>query len=130
MHLADHERDIDQSANIRYANAPIREAILRVQVELIPAIDVVFKRVAHAVGDRYCVVDEDTAAHSVLAKDPDESHVLYLQSSDERHIVRLRSDGFMFSQIGNYSSWDPFVGEARRIWEIFRDCVGPVRIQS
>lgn len=43
-----------------------------------------------------------------------------LSSSDGRYIVQLRVDGFTFSRLPPYDTWETMSAEAKPIWEMFR----------
>ena len=51
-------------------------------------------------------------------------------SKDKRQLLLFRHNGFTFSRLPPYDRWDSFRSEARRIWNIYRDAVGPVTIKQ
>ncbi len=49
-------------------------------------------------------------------------------SADEQRVVQFRLDGFTFSRIESYSSWNDLKQEAFRLWAVYADCVSPISI--
>src|SRR5438067_291520 len=43
---------------------------------------------------------------------------LQFQSQDGRSAVQFNRDAFVFNQLPPYKGWDPFLGEAIRLWRI------------
>lgn len=50
-------------------------------------------------------------------------------SSDKKHVFQARLDGFGFSRLAPYDSWESFVSEARRIWHRYRAVALPRAIE-
>ncbi len=46
-------------------------------------------------------------------------------SDDNLHILQFKLDGFAFSRMGRYETWESFTSEARRLWDIYLQLVGP-----
>lgn len=46
---------------------------------------------------------------------------LRCESADHVHIVQFNRDGFVFSRLRPYDHWEPFHGEAIRLWNLHRD---------
>ena len=46
---------------------------------------------------------------------------LRLQSADGRYIAQFNRDGFAFSRLHPYESWDQFKEEAMRLWKMYAD---------
>jgi len=49
-------------------------------------------------------------------------------SSDERSIAQFRSDGFTFNRLSPYTDGDQLIGEALRLWEIYRRIALPAGV--
>jgi uncharacterized protein (TIGR04255 family) len=47
---------------------------------------------------------------------------------DKRNIAQFNRDGFVFSRLRPYQSWEDFEREARRLWGIFLDLAAPSEI--
>jgi uncharacterized protein (TIGR04255 family) len=53
---------------------------------------------------------------------------LQFQSGDKRHIAQFHRDGFVFSRLQPYQSWDQFRNEAMRLWRIHQAAAQPAEI--
>ena len=51
-----------------------------------------------------------------------------LHSPDERYVAQLSVEGFTLSRLQPYESWEALVGEARRLWQDYSECLNPPRI--
>ena len=51
-----------------------------------------------------------------------------LHSADERYVAQFTIEGFTFSRLEPYESWERLVSEAQRVWSTYRACVAPTRI--
>lgn len=49
-------------------------------------------------------------------------------SKDGKYIVQFRLDGFTFSRLDPYETWESMRDEARRLWEIYTDVAKPETI--
>ncbi len=49
-------------------------------------------------------------------------------SEDQRQVFQTRFDGFTFSRLAPYGTWEPFRDEARRLWTLYRERVNPVEV--
>jgi len=54
---------------------------------------------------------------------------LRLQSSDKLHIAQFNRDGFVFSRLHPYESWEQLIGEGMRLWGIHREIAQPSEVQ-
>ncbi len=43
------------------------------------------------------------------------------RSTDEKHIAQFNRDGFVFSRLEPYTTWEQLESEGRRLWEIYKD---------
>lgn len=53
---------------------------------------------------------------------------LRFRSTDERNIVQINRDGFVFSRLQPYESWQQLSSEANRLWNIYKDLANPFEI--
>lgn len=53
---------------------------------------------------------------------------LRLQSSDKLHIAQYYRDGFVFSRLQPYESWEQLVREGMRLWKIHREIARPPEV--
>lgn len=54
---------------------------------------------------------------------------LRLRSSDNLHIAQFNRDGFVFSRLPPYESWEQLVSEGMRLWGIHREIARPAEVQ-
>lgn len=54
-------------------------------------------------------------------------HGLLCQSKDQS--VQFNRDGFVFSRLQPYQSWDQFFGDAMRLWKIYLETARPTEMQ-
>lgn len=54
---------------------------------------------------------------------------LRCESADKLHIVQFNRDGFTFSRLTPYQSWDQFHQEGMRLWELYDQVAQPSQIQ-
>ncbi len=52
-----------------------------------------------------------------------------LQSTDKLHIAQFNRDGFVFSRLHPYESWEQLIREAMRLWKIHREIGRPSEVQ-
>jgi len=51
-----------------------------------------------------------------------------LHSTDEKYVAQITTAGLTLSRLEPYQSWDALIEEAQRVWSVYRECAGPVRI--
>ena len=49
-------------------------------------------------------------------------------SEDGKQIFQARMDGFTFSRLRPYGTWEELRDEAQRLWKIYKACVNPLKI--
>lgn len=54
---------------------------------------------------------------------------LRFQSADDRHIVQFKRDGFVFSRLHPYESWEQLNREAMRLWQLHMELSHPTVAQ-
>ena len=52
-----------------------------------------------------------------------------LQSTDKLHIAQFNRDGFVFSRLHPYESWEQLIGEGMRLWRIHQAIARPSEVQ-
>jgi uncharacterized protein (TIGR04255 family) len=119
-----------------YKNAPITEALIDVRVELRAEFE--FEQL-HAikslVANEYPREELVTMATARISFGP-EVHSstqhkkigLKLWSVGDKQVFQARLDGFTFSRLEPYETWERLRDEARRLWDIYRESVKPTRI--
>ena len=53
---------------------------------------------------------------------------LRFQSGDKKHIVQFNRDGFVFSRLEPYESWQRLYDEGMRLWHVYVDLAQPVEV--
>lgn len=72
-----------------------------------------------------------------VSSDPDASVIkqrknwegFRLQSDDDKYVIQFTRDGLLFSRVGGYDSWGPFVRDAKEAWRKYLTIAQPVEIQ-
>lgn len=54
---------------------------------------------------------------------------LRFESEDKRHIAQFARDGFLFSRLTPYESWDRFQSEALRLWHLHSELAQPIEVE-
>src|SRR3989304_396465 len=54
---------------------------------------------------------------------------LRLQSADDRYIAPFNREGFIFSRLQPYESWDQFKEEAMRLWNVYAELAKSLEVQ-
>jgi uncharacterized protein (TIGR04255 family) len=49
-------------------------------------------------------------------------------SIDEKYVAQFTTEGFTLSRLSPYESWEALIDEARRVWDVYRICVGATLI--
>lgn len=53
---------------------------------------------------------------------------LRFQSADKKHIAQFNRDGFVFSRLEPYQSWEQLYDEGMRLWRVYVELAQPVEI--
>lgn len=53
---------------------------------------------------------------------------LRFQSGDKKHIVQFNQDGFIFSRLEPYESWEQLYEESMRLWSVYVELAQPVEV--
>ena len=128
----------DKTTSTKYKNPPIVEAIIGVAVPELPEVVIEsFRGAASLLASLGFAVQRpifqgnfsgeiDAGKHSF------EKHEAGLQflRSDSAFAVQFLRTGFVFSQLGNYSSWENFTEPARQIWEVYQSVIGATEFAS
>jgi uncharacterized protein (TIGR04255 family) len=70
-------------------------------------------------------------SHGEMQSNPSlEDHGLRLLSDDGVAQLQLRRDGFLYSRLGAYDSWETFKNGALKAWSAFRECAASARMSS
>ena len=120
-----------------YSKAPLTEAVLDIRVELPSEIKLQELR-AVQVGeeerfsrreDSFIVMGQMSMGLQVGASAQQTQNGYRFVSQDSRQIFQARLDGFTFSRLAPYETWESFQNEARRLWEVYRPIAKPKNIK-
>lgn len=118
-----------------YPHPPITEAVIDIQCIAARSTEGLDK--VNTGEASYTTVEKLFAARSQMVLGPDANAVAtasaetigYLfRSDDGLHICQARANGFTFSRLAEYTSWDEVSTEARRLWEKYRTIATPTSI--
>ncbi|MEO6203444.1 MAG: TIGR04255 family protein [Nitrospirales bacterium] len=119
-----------------YSKAPLTEAVLDIRVELPSEITLhELKEVQLGQEERYpkredslLVFGQMSMGSEVSASAKQTPNGYRFTSQDNRQIFQARIDGFTFSRLAPYETWESFRDEARRVWELYRLIAKPKNI--
>jgi len=120
--------------------APISEALIDIQVNLPDGserdlLDIFcqaikdrypIKKERHEFSGQFKMENEGTEPTATASK---HFSGYLLTSQDGLEVAQGRLDGFTFSRLYPYQSWEELQSEAKRIWEIYVDCLHPTFIK-
>ncbi len=118
---------------IQYENAPIVEALIDIRIDQLP------QRCLPTLEGIYDVVGADyptkkshfflqaefATGESVSASTQSSPAGFSFISRDGRQVFQARLDGFTFSRLKPYGNWSELARQARSMWEIYRNAIGP-----
>jgi uncharacterized protein (TIGR04255 family) len=121
-----------------YSKAPIKEAIVDFQIDPPSGLTVerlenitAFRTLGYTESRKLFIgrVEGKLEAGQLTAKAEQGQTGTQFFGADGKHVVQLRVNGFTFSRLAPYQSWEQVRDEAKKLWAIYRDVVGsaPVR---
>jgi len=121
--------------SFHYNNAPINEALIDIQVA------VTERATPDALNSKYALISDLYPKHDVIHLQQLGIHnqegkptsltmnhgiAGYRYSSqDQCNVVQFRTDGFTFSRLKPYDSWESMKMEAEKLWNIYVEAVSP-----
>lgn len=114
--------------------APITEALIDIRVKLTPDLDVrKIDSIYESIKNEYPLKQEQKISQVHVEQKPGEDIVKSLIkisgyryiSSDEKRIVQVRLDGFTFSRLHPYTTWEDLRSEAYRLWLLYKEITSP-----
>jgi uncharacterized protein (TIGR04255 family) len=123
-----------QMPKVRHLNnAPIIEAIIGIELNDVLPSDVlaVFSQLPSDLARSYpskTDIVQGNFSFELLANRTSSSQEpigFFFKSSDNTQVFHAKRNGFAFSRLFPYESWQSFRDEARRLWGFYRQCVGP-----
>ena len=112
--------------------APITEALVDVRVKLRPDIDLsTLQSVADSASGDYPEKKERIRVDSKFEFKTKQSKTTFdvdgylCTSSDQKQVVQFRLDGFTFSRLRPYKTWEDLREEAYRLWQLYVRATSP-----
>src|SRR5579859_667624 len=116
-----------------YDKAPIKEAIIDIQIENSPSLTLAnFEKVAISpprgyAGRQTLIIGQlrgqfEGETFTATAKQDQIGHVFV--GGEEKYVVQFRVNGFTFSRLAPYQTWAQLRNEAKTLWESYRQIVG------
>ncbi len=121
---------------MHYGRAPITEALIDIKVELSSEVDVtLLKNLANELSADYPREETRTmaSAHFVFSSEvraeTEQKELGFARfSKDGKHVVQFRLDGFTFSRLEPYDTWEHLQHQAKALWSRYRDATKPKKI--
>jgi uncharacterized protein (TIGR04255 family) len=120
-------------------NPPIVEAVLDIDCDLPPGLDLAALEVAsratlqdHYPKFRMQVLQEHRIEMNVDALNSSTRRgvqALQFLREDERQLVQVRANGFSFNRLAPYTTLDDYLPEIERTWHLYSGLVSPVQIR-
>jgi uncharacterized protein (TIGR04255 family) len=132
---------MDELPLLRFAKAPIVEAVVDIDCDMPPAMDLTAmeKQARDQFRDLYPkfrtqLIQEHQIKQQIGAA-PEMSVRQSLQAlqflhDDEKQLVQVRALGFSFNRLAPYSSLDDYLPEIERTWRLFVELASPVQIRA
>jgi uncharacterized protein (TIGR04255 family) len=122
--------------NMHYEKSPIVEALIDIRTEPRPGLKFEdISTISKFVGADYPrtetrYLSEGTFSFGAETKATAEQKPLALMffSSDNKQIFQARTDGITFSRLAPYQTWNMLRDETRRLWKVYKDFVGPLKV--
>jgi uncharacterized protein (TIGR04255 family) len=122
---------------VQYERAPITEALIDIRVQVPDVFNTVaLERVYDLVRDHYPVKQKRlflvegriSAGDEVGASATQKPWGFAFVSEDAKQVFQARLDGFTFSRLRPYGTWNDLRDEARRLWGLYRSVSNPPKI--
>jgi len=126
----------DVAVHKHYANAPIREALIDIRVELLPdiklsSLDEAYEliRVDYPTRNEMKFVQSEISLVGQGSASTKQEIIGYrFSAQDGKQIVQTRLDGFTFSRLTPYECWEALRDEAKKLWSIYQGVARPQKI--
>lgn len=121
---------------MHYKNAPITEAIIDIKVQLPSGFDPgEMQELGKLVSSDYPRAEKRTLSHATVVFGSEAS--TNVQQTElgsaffdaaNKQVVQFRVDGFTLSRLHPYETWEHLQKEARRLWNLYKSIVKPIKI--
>ena len=116
-----------------YAHTPITEAIVDLKVTLPEGFSADDIENIHAhISEDFPIKEQIYAGLLQFESGPSikidasrKHHGLLFRSRDGLRIFQATLSGFTFNRLAPYNTWEEFSGDARRLWEVYKDVCRP-----
>jgi uncharacterized protein (TIGR04255 family) len=136
-------RVVDIKADERFGNlprAPIVEAVIEIRVRTSRTLEETSLRsILEPKLSDYVFLDSVREYHGELKFESGRLPSQKVQdvgwkgvrfrSSDKKHIAQFNRDGFAFSRLEPYLTWEQLESESDRLWNVYKELAQPVEIQ-
>ena len=117
-------------------NAPIAEAIIDLRVPRLEHVTAAaFSNLEASIGEQYAKKSPIRLFQGYFGVDngrlvePSQSQLdLGWRYQTEHEVAQFRVDGFTFSKLERYTTWEQVFAEAYRLWEIYRRLAAPAQV--
>ena len=118
-------------------NAPIIEALIDIRVKLDSSFEVEkILSIYDKIKTKYPEKQKQQISQVIFGideKNQEKSPIKKINgfrfiSEDKKQILQARLDGFTFSRLKPYKSWDELKKEAKRLWDFYKEIVKPLAI--
>lgn len=117
-------------------HAPITEALIDIRVKLpldfkVDKLDTIHGSISEQYParkeskERAAVIEFKKGESPKLTKEGDKLIGYRYTSSDKLQVIQTRIDGFTFSRLKPYETWEQFHEEACRLWQLYKDITTP-----
>lgn len=128
------------SNTFKLNNPPIVEAVLDIDCDMTPALDITTLEApfrdafrAHYPKFRTQIIQEHQIEASVDGAPKMTTRrgfqAFQLLQEDEKQLVQIRAHGFSFNRLAPYTSLDDYLPEMERSWRLFMELAKPVQIR-
>jgi uncharacterized protein (TIGR04255 family) len=123
--------------NMHYDKAPIKEAIIDIQIENSPSLALAnFENVEISPPQGYAQRQKlmmgqlrGQMERGLLTATAKQDQMGYAFVGGEgKHIVQFRLNGFTFSRLAPYQTWEQLRNEAKTLWDSYRQIVGALPV--
>ena len=127
--------------SLKLAKPPIVEAVLDFDCDVPPdkTLKLLEQPARAAFADRYPDVTPRYLREMQVASEQDGTFNSSLQQSlqawmfrqsDGRQLVQVRQSGFSFNRLAPYEGFAAYLPEIQRVWDLYRELVAPISVQT
>lgn len=129
------------TTQLTLANAPIVEAVVDLDCDMRPEFELsaILNSAADGFRTGYPNLQKQILGKFKIESGPEDGptvssdqclNALQFRSEDGKQLVQVRSHGFSFNRLAPYSSFDDYLPEVQRTWELFLRLAAPVQLRA